>query len=571
MSPAVRFSICRTLVFTLFLSLLGCSGRGVSDEVLEKLEQGSAAERLDALHALSRSPKALDLPRLRLLLDDPLPAVRALALSIAAQRREPQVVEWVGPKVLDPDADVRRAALEALLRFDGPVRERYLIAAYPLQDLRGRKAIMDELEHRDEKLLRLIGEEAQTLWERNLLALQGGGVAELVGALELVGRSGRAEAVERLVELLGSDSTRVVVAAARGLSMSGGGNAAKEALETLAASEIPERRDAAREALARLGVELPDEEAAEVAEGEELEEEEAPSAEALWEKAEDAGQTFAERREALRELERLGGQEARFIAFARGLLQELGQIRAGSEEEEAEASAAREWETAALLVVAAEVGLAKGDRDFEKALLTLSEDPLPQLRALAVRAGNAVDIEVLQAKASNDPSVDVRLAAVEALSRREGGEISAVLATLAELPTEAGERALAELERRGDAETLVKVFRTTGSARAATALGRLGRPEAVKPLLDPAAAPKVTPSWILSLKDVDSPMVASAARLHLAHDRPEIRAAAAEVLRGRCDWGAMPLLRALAAQDYFVEVRTAAEAAVAAIRACPPH
>lgn len=557
-SSEVRFPVLRALVLATILPLLGCSGGEDSAELQRKLEEGSAAERLAALEAISRtSPKALELPRLRLLLEDPSPAVRALALSIAARRGEPQIIDWIGPGVLDPEPEVRRAALDALLDFEDSERERYLIAAYPLQDLSGRRAIVEELEDRDEKLLELIGEEARTIWERNLAALRDGGVAELVGVLDMVGRSGRPEAIERLAALLESESTQVAVAAARGLSLGGGGEVAREALVQLLDSEIPARREAAAEALRRLGFD---------ARGQEGEAEEGPEIDSLWVKAEDVGAALEERLAALRELGVRGGQGRRLVAFALRQLEELEAIRS----EDGEASSDREEASGLLVAIAAEGPHALADEKLRQSLKRYVEDPIPQLRALALRAGGLDAAEALRAKASEDPSWEVRTAAVEALARKEGGEITTALASLAGIPGVAAERALAELERRGEADALLRVFQRTASAQAAAALGRLGRREAATPLLDPQTAAEVTPAWLLSLRKVEGRAAAAAARLHLAHDRPEIRAAAAEVLSERCDWEAMPLLRALAAQDYFVEVRKAAEDAVRAIRLCPP-
>src|SRR5690606_27300315 len=81
-----------------------------------------------------------------------------------------------------------------------------------------------------------------------------------------------AEAVELLARLVESDSTRIAIAAARGLGWSGAGDEAREALEGLLASEIPERRAAGFAALVRLGFSPPEEEgeADETAEGEAL-------------------------------------------------------------------------------------------------------------------------------------------------------------------------------------------------------------------------------------------------------------------------------------------------------------
>src|SRR5690606_41472691 len=148
--------------------------RKAAEELVARLDRGSQAERGAALEAIARRPGDLDLPRLRLLLSDSSPAIRALALSIAAARAEPQIVDWVGERVDDPDPRVRRAALAALLRFGSPARDPYLVAAYPLHGLEARAAIVAAFGEDAEKLRRLIEEEARAIWERNAAALESG-------------------------------------------------------------------------------------------------------------------------------------------------------------------------------------------------------------------------------------------------------------------------------------------------------------------------------------------------------------------------------------------------------------
>jgi HEAT repeat protein len=515
--------------------LFACSERGEVEDLLSRLERGTSAERLAALEALSRRPKALELPRLRLLLEDPSPAIRALALSIAAARAEPQIVDWVGQRVDDPDPEVRRAALDALRRFESPAREPYLMAAYPLHGLEGRSAIVAEFQDRDERLLRLIEGEARAIWERNVSALQSGGVAELVGALELVGRSGREEAVDRLIALLDGESTRVVVAAARALSLSGGGTKVREALEALLASEIPARRAAAIEALERLG---------------------------------DRGAIPALRLAAERP-----GDEA--VAAARAPLA----FEIPGPEACDTAGAAHDLRARRLLARHArakgstctpEDGPESPEGQGEETVAAEASEGLPSVRPAALRVEAAKDPEKLHALAAQDPSWEVRLAAVEALARDGRAESADRLLALAKGEDEIGKLAIEALERRRDANRLLQVLRSTSSPHAAEALARMGRAEAGRALLEPDAAGRVTPEWLLSLGAVDAAVATEAARRHLAHDRPEIRAAAARVLAPRCDLAAMPLLRALAAADYYVEVRTAAREAVEAIRKCRP-
>ena len=505
-----------------------CSDREALEQVLARLDRGTHAERIAALETLARRPEDLDLPRLRRLLADPSPAIRALALSISAARSEPQIVDWVGERVDDPDPQVRRAALEALRRLDSPAREPYLMAAYPLHGLEGRAAIVAALGDDHEKLRRLIEEEARWIWERAGAALESGGVAEFVGALELLGRSGRPEAVERLVALLEGDSTRVVVAAARALSLSGGDARAREALEGLLASEIPERRLAAIEALERLG----DPKAA----------------------------------PALRAAAQGEGDEA--VAAARAYLR----FEPGAEEACEVARAAQNPAAARLLARHARAGgheCAPESEPAEKGGAPEAPEADADVQA-ALAVDSLDDPEPLLALAARDPSGEARRAALEALARNADEAVAERLVGLAAEEGEVGRLAIEALERRHDAERLLRIFRQTASSRAAEALARLGRAEAGKALLEPGAEGRVTPEWLLALAALDGEVAVEAARLHLAHDRPEIRAAAARVLAPRCDFQAMPLLRALAAADYHVQVRQAAREAVEAIRKCRP-
>lgn len=557
---------------------------------MARLDRGSHAERVAALEAIARRPGDLDLPRLRLLLSDSSPAIRALALSIAAARAEPQIVDWVGERVDDPDPRVRRAALEALLRFESPARDPYLVAAYPLHGLEARAAIVAAFGEDAEKLRRLIEEEARAIWERNAAALESGGVAEFVGALELLGRSGREEAVERLIALLHGQSTRVVVAAARALALSQGGARAREALEGLLESEIPERRMAAIEALERL-----DDPAAAKAlrAAADREGEEAMAAAQAYLRFEPAGSEACEAARAAQ-----NPVAARLLArYARGRgvscepekeTDEEPVAAAETRSDESPPAATRLAEGPASANPAdenssaddpASVGPAAENAAAETAEVGAGEDrstesPVRPSRAAELRAvlaaGDFDDPEPLLALAAQDLSGEARRTTLEALARVEDEEVVERLATLAVEGGEIGRLAVEALERRGDAERLLRIFRQSGSPRAAEALARLGRAEAARALLEPGADGVVTPEWLLALAALDGEVAGEAARLHLAHDRPEIRAAAARVLAPRCDFRAMPLLRALAAADYHVQVRQAAREAVETIRQCRP-
>src|SRR5262249_49273333 len=63
----------------------------------------------------------------------------------------------------------------------------------------------------------VVAAEAKAIWERNLRALSEGSMAERVSAAEELGKSGRPEAVNRLVEMMQAPQVSLVAAAVRGL------------------------------------------------------------------------------------------------------------------------------------------------------------------------------------------------------------------------------------------------------------------------------------------------------------------------------------------------------------------
>src|SRR5439155_12541811 len=97
----------------------------------------------------------------------------------------------------------------------------------------------------------VVAAEAKTIWERNLQTLQTGTAPERVGAAEELGKSGRPEAVNRLVPLLKDGQVMLAAAAVRGLG-NAGDRRAVAAISELLAESYPQLREAACEALLQL-------------------------------------------------------------------------------------------------------------------------------------------------------------------------------------------------------------------------------------------------------------------------------------------------------------------------------
>ena len=67
----------------------------------------------------------------------------------------------------------------------------------------------------------VVAAESKAIWDRNLLALNEGTLPERVGAAEELGKSGRPEAVKRLLPLVRDSQVVMAAAAVRGLGDAG--------------------------------------------------------------------------------------------------------------------------------------------------------------------------------------------------------------------------------------------------------------------------------------------------------------------------------------------------------------
>ncbi|HYQ81376.1 MAG TPA: HEAT repeat domain-containing protein, partial [Anaeromyxobacteraceae bacterium] len=202
-------------------------------------------------------------PYLLVAQQDPSPLVRRAAAAAFTARGGLRAVEALGALLEDPDPEVVVAAARGLgavpqgagskgEEMQALARQR-LVATYGSAGPSGRAEIASSLAAIGTSLREAVEAEARQLWERNLRALQRGSPAQRCGAAEELGRSGRAEAVRRLLPLASPASPpALAAAAARGLGASGDAQARDTLVDLLDAPQASVA-EAAAAALADLG------------------------------------------------------------------------------------------------------------------------------------------------------------------------------------------------------------------------------------------------------------------------------------------------------------------------------
>jgi HEAT repeat protein len=261
----------------LLCATLACGrGEGARSDLASDVPERRAA----AVAALAASRDESAVAALLVAQQDPSALVRKAAAGALTARGGPRSVEGLARLLLDPDQEVVVTAargMGAIAHASGSPDARAtaalqreasvaLAAAYGRADARARGEIAAALAALGTSLREAVEAEARLLWERDVRVLATGTSREKAGAAEELGRSGRTDAVRRLLPLLkgGSRETRVAAAAARGLGWAGD-RAAREALEDAlldgdavlaeaAAGALAALADpAASEALARAG------------------------------------------------------------------------------------------------------------------------------------------------------------------------------------------------------------------------------------------------------------------------------------------------------------------------------
>jgi HEAT repeat protein len=204
--------------------------------------------------------------------------------------------------------------------------------------------------------------------------------------------------------------------------------------------------------------------------------------------------------------------------------------------------------------------------------LGLAGDPDPRLRAASARALGLARTPVTAGPLltlAKDDDAAVRRAAIEELGALGAPGVPALAAALAARPPDDEEsaafaRAFGATGDAGAIPHLGAMLGGPGAPAAASAIGRLGLPGGVAPLLASLAAYRSAGrvEVIEALEVLGAPEAGEPLSRELTSDRPEVRAAAARALGRLRHEAAAPRLEALRA-DYYAAVRRAAVEALA--------
>jgi HEAT repeat protein len=231
---------------------LVCSGcQSEHERLLREFDTAARAEvRAGALARLAEMNQEEDFHIFLKATHDPSALVRRSAVVGLGRSGDSKAIDPLGELLADPDYDVESDSASGLAKFNTDKARAYLLSAYDRRDGPARASIATALG--PQGLKEAIRHEAKTLWDRNQKALEVGGPAERVGAAEEMGRSGRGDAVERLLPMLGDDSVLLAAGAARGLGAAHDKRAVPSLVGVLK-ENLPVLREAAADALGALG------------------------------------------------------------------------------------------------------------------------------------------------------------------------------------------------------------------------------------------------------------------------------------------------------------------------------
>jgi HEAT repeat protein len=238
--------------FVLVLAALTSCSSG-RDKLLADLQGARPEVRALAVKKLAERFDPDDVSLFTQAARDPVAIVRAEAMAALGKSQDPRVVDLLGEALADTDDQVQLAAAASLATIKTDKARTYLTLQYSRRGRSTRTAIVQALKgiNVPGAMASVVAAEASSIWDRNLKALTEGALPERVGAAEELGRSGRPEAVNRLVPLLKDNQVILAAGAARGLGHAGDLRAVP-ALTGLLDENFPELRDAACEALAHL-------------------------------------------------------------------------------------------------------------------------------------------------------------------------------------------------------------------------------------------------------------------------------------------------------------------------------
>lgn len=242
----------KPIVFAWVVLALACGGS--RDKLLADLQSPRPQDRALAVKKLAEQGNAEDLVLFTRAAKDVASIVRGEAAQALGNSQDPRVVDLLGELLEDPDEDVQGKAAMALARIKDDKSKAYLTVQYARRGRSTRIAIVQALKSANVPgaMAQVVASEAQGIWDRNLRALKDGSLPERVAAAEELGKSGRAEAVNRLLPLIKDSQIILASAAVRGLGYAGD-QRASQAISLLLTENFPELREAACGALMSLG------------------------------------------------------------------------------------------------------------------------------------------------------------------------------------------------------------------------------------------------------------------------------------------------------------------------------
>ena len=237
------------LALLLFTGGAACNSS--RDEELAALSSPEGPARAQAIAELGKKGDEENLGDIMAHVGDPDVLVRSSVASVLGNYDVRKAADALGELAADPAEPVQVLAARSLARQKNPRAHSYLLLAYRRDGSAVRAAVVEGLEKSGGSAADAVRGEAKATWEQLSSALTKGGAAERVGAAEELGRSGRPEAVERLVPYLGADSRALAQAAALGLGESGLPQA-REPLEAMLNDPDPDLQMAALQGLEML-------------------------------------------------------------------------------------------------------------------------------------------------------------------------------------------------------------------------------------------------------------------------------------------------------------------------------
>ncbi|ATB48154.1 HEAT repeat domain-containing protein [Corallococcus macrosporus] len=240
----------RPLILALAL-LLGCNGS--RDQLLADLQSPRPEVRALAVKKLAGQGNPDDLVLFTRAAKDFAAIVRAEAAVALGESQDARVVDLLGELLEDADEEVQGRAAMALSKVNNEKAKAYLTLQYGRRGRATRRIIVQALKNANVPgaMAEVVAAEARSQWDRNQLALTEGALPERVGAAEELGKSGRPDAVNRLLPMVRDSQVILAAAAVRGLGDAGDKRAVGP-IALLLEENFPELRESAIHALMKL-------------------------------------------------------------------------------------------------------------------------------------------------------------------------------------------------------------------------------------------------------------------------------------------------------------------------------